>query len=61
MTEFPKRLKWAALCLASLFCIGTGAALDRLAKDGIAGHAPTHGQTGANPDAACEIDPQRIC
>jgi hypothetical protein len=57
MSPLPKRLKWAALCLASLFSFGTGAALHTLAADRLAPRAPA----SADFDADCDINPRRLC
>jgi hypothetical protein len=61
MNRLPSRLIWAALCLATAFSIGTGAALHALAKHSPPTRDPPHAATGVDTDADCELNPRWPC
>jgi hypothetical protein len=57
MNPLSRRVRWAALCLASLFAIGIPAALQGLAKSGDTPRVPA----GVAVDADWELEPKRPC
>jgi hypothetical protein len=61
MNPLPRRLVGAALCLATMFSIGTAAALHALAKNSPPARDPPHAATGVDTDADCEFNPRRPC
>lgn len=62
MNELPRRLRRAAaLCVAGLSCIGTGALLHALSTDRVPEHAPTRVVTEPGTEAGCEIHSRRLC